>query len=45
LRKNAILQIVEILRRFGTFQNSSSNINKYGTEVEMYLMRKMQIDG
>lgn len=40
-----MLQIVELLNRFGSFKNSPLNILKYGTEFEMFLMRKVKVNG
>lgn len=40
LRKNAVLQLVKTLTMFERFENIPSNINKFGTEIEFFLIRK-----
>lgn len=45
LRRNAILQIVELLRRFGSFENSYPNSLKFGTELELLNSRQVLVNG
>lgn len=45
VRKNAALQLFELLERFKGFKKSVEEENKYGTEAEAYLLDKVNING
>lgn len=45
IRKNAVLQLVELLNRFQDFKKSASEEHKYGTEAEGYLLNKIKYKG
>jgi len=45
IRKNAALQLVELLRRFKNFKKTPEEEDKYGTEAEAYLLDKVNIEG
>lgn len=43
LRRNAALQLTKNLNKFGGFENKKEQLNKFGTEVEFFLIRKAKI--
>lgn len=45
IRKNAALQLVELIERFKGFVKPAEEEHKYGTEAEAYVLNKVTIDG
>lgn len=43
IRKNAVLQLTELLGRFKDSVKSGKEVNKYGTEAEAYLLDRVNI--
>ena len=44
IRKNAALQLFELLKRFKGFEKTTEEEDKYGTEAEAYLLDKVVLD-
>ena len=45
IRKNAALQLFELLKRFKGFEKTIEEEDKYGTEAEAYLLNKVNLNG